>query len=73
MRTKKSGNTQFQPADFHRSSACGWAGSCVGVAVRGGIIAVTNTNDTRRRTVRFNKQEWSDFLAGVKNGEFEVK
>ena len=70
MKTK---SVRFTAGDFHKSSACGWAGSCVGVAVRGGVFAVTNTSDKRRRTVRFNKDEWHAFIAGVKAGEFEAK
>lgn len=70
MKEKK---TQFAVQEFVKSSACGWAGSCVGVAMKNGVIAVTNTTDPKRKTVFFTSEEWAAFIAGAKNGEFDVK
>jgi hypothetical protein len=36
-------------------------------------IMLRNTEDPRKTTVEFNHDEWSVFLAGVKDGEFDLK
>lgn len=57
---------------FRTSSRCG-TGGCVEVAPLpdGGAVV----RDTKDRTVglMFDGQEWADFVAGVKNGEFDFR
>ena len=58
---------QFQKSSF---SAHG-GGHCVGVACKNDMMLVINTN-TRESVARFTKEEWQAFVAGVKNGEFDI-
>ncbi|HZD14167.1 MAG TPA: DUF397 domain-containing protein [Pseudonocardiaceae bacterium] len=55
---------------FRTSTRCN-TGGCVEVAPLPGGGAVVR--DTKDRTVglMFDGQEWADFVAGVKNGEFD--
>jgi Domain of unknown function (DUF397) len=44
---------------------------CVAVAKSGGNVAVRNSADRKKTAVIFTEAEWKDFVAGVKNGEFD--
>lgn len=69
---KVSHRVRFKDKDFKKSSYTGtdrWA--CVEVAHREKVVAVRNTTDPRKTTVRFTEEEWNAFLKGVKNGEFD--
>lgn len=58
-----------------RKSTYSNSGSCVEVAVIDGAVKVRNSNDAdepQRPTVRFTDDEWRAFVAGVKNGEFDL-
>lgn len=58
--------------EFRTSSFCSW-GDCVEVGLRpDGTVAVRDTKDPERVTLSFTPEEWSAFVAGVKNGEFDV-
>jgi Domain of unknown function (DUF397) len=61
----------FHPTLAYRTSSRCSAGGCVEVASLpdGGAVV----RDTKDRTVglMFDGQEWADFVAGVKNGEFD--
>jgi ABC-type amino acid transport substrate-binding protein len=54
-----------------KSSFCS-GGSCVEVDMESipGTVHVFDENDN---LCVFSTQEWSDFIAGVKNGEFDIK
>lgn len=57
---------------FRRSSRCdGQQGTCgcVNVAIVREAVVVT---DEKGGTSVFDHQEWSDFIAGVKTGEFDL-
>lgn len=45
---------------------------CVKVAIRPEGIAVRDTKDSNKKTLFFKKNEWSAFVKGVKNGEFDI-
>lgn len=53
-----------------RSSFC-TIGDCVEVEFRGGLVWVTNSFSPAAALV-FTRDEWTAFLAGVRNGEFDV-
>jgi predicted secreted Zn-dependent protease len=59
---------------FKISSFCGKCNNCdcVGVALSDGKIHVTNTTTSNSPTATFTKEEWTAFIAGVKNGEFDI-
>ena len=58
--------------DFRISSFCS-GGGCVEVgSLPGGSVAVRDAKDPERRSsLVFTADEWSAFVAGVKNGEFD--
>ncbi len=58
-------------ATWIRSRACSTDG-CVEVARLGdGSVAVRDSKDVRKAPHVFDREEWSAFVAGVKNGEFD--
>lgn len=62
-----------QEPTFKISSACpNCSCGCVGVALSEGKILVTNTTTSNSPTATFTKEEWTAFIAGVKNGEFDI-
>lgn len=70
----------FNDNDFKTSSFSSGPGSlrpsgpgrCVSVAMKAGTIAVRDTKDVAKTTLSFTHEEWEAFVAGVKNGEFDV-
>ncbi len=57
--------------EFRTSSFCS-LGDCVEVGqLPGGAVAVRDSKD-RDRSLVFTSQEWSAFVAGVRNGEFDL-
>lgn len=52
---------------FRTGSSCSWAG-CVRVAFEGPIVEVV---DGAGSAATFTRQEWSEFVKGVKAGEFD--
>ena len=61
-------------AEWHKSSRSGGnGGDCVEVAGNlPGIVAVRDTKDPAGATLVFTHAEWRAFLAGVRDGEFDV-
>jgi uncharacterized protein DUF397 len=56
---------------FRRSSRCS-KGGCVEVApLPNGGAVVRDSKDRNREPLMFDGPEWGDFVAGVKNGEFD--
>ncbi len=54
-----------------RSRACSTDG-CVEVAhLADGSVAVRDSKDVRKAAHVFDRDEWSAFVTGVKNGEFD--
>jgi hypothetical protein len=59
-------------ARWIRSRACSASG-CVEVAhLSGGMVALRDSKDTRKTAHLFDRQEWAAFIAGAKNGEFDL-
>ncbi|QAZ66053.1 DUF397 domain-containing protein [Solidesulfovibrio carbinolicus] len=56
---------------FKISSFSGSGHNCVGVSINNDMISVINTN-TKDSIIDFTKDEWSAFIAGVKNSEFDL-
>ncbi|WP_433790966.1 DUF397 domain-containing protein [Actinoplanes sp. CA-252034] len=61
-------------ADWHKSTRSGGnGGDCVEVAVNlPGIVAIRDTKDPGGATLVFTRAEWAVFLAGVRDGEFDL-
>ena len=63
--------TQDSAAPYRTSSYCRDA-SCVEVAsLPNGDVYVRDSKDRAAPPHRFDAQEWSDFVRGVKAGEFD--
>lgn len=58
-------------ARWIRSRACSTDG-CVEVAhLADGSVAIRDSKDLRKAAHVFDQQEWSAFVAGIKNGDFD--
>ena len=59
-------------ASWITSRACN-SSACVQVAhLAGGMVAIRDSKDTTKPPHVFNGEEWSAFLTGVRNGEFDL-
>lgn len=62
----------FHSTPMYRTSSRCTKGGCVEVApLPGGGAVVRDTKDRAREPLMFDRQEWADFVSGVKNGEFD--
>ncbi len=61
-------------AVWHKSTRSGGnGGDCVEVAVNlPGIVAVRDTKDRDGAALVFTHSEWEAFVAGVRDGEFDI-
>lgn len=60
--------------NFKVSSDCGGCScGCVGVAIEDDGVYVTNTSIANSPITKFTHQEWAAFVAGAKNGEFDLR
>ena len=61
-------------AVWHKSTRSGGnGGDCVEVAVNlPGIVAVRDTKDRDGAALVFTHGEWEAFVAGVRDGEFDI-
>jgi hypothetical protein len=59
------------PLAWRSSSFCNNA-ACVEVAFFEGSVLVRDTKDPQREPLAYTSDEWRDFLAGVKSGEFDL-
>ena len=69
----KLGEIMFQDVEFRKASGSnnqhwGW---CVLVAEKNGAVAVRDSKDQSKTTLRFTIDEWHAFIKGVKAGEFD--
>ena len=55
---------------WHVSRLCD-GGACVGVARLGELVLVRNTNSPEGQVSEFTTDEWRQFLAGAKLGDFD--
>jgi hypothetical protein len=58
-------------AVWRKSSASGGNG-CVEVAVGFEVVGVRDTKDRLGPVLRFTPEEWAAFVAGVRDGEFDL-
>ncbi|MES2658034.1 MAG: DUF397 domain-containing protein [Verrucomicrobiota bacterium] len=63
----------IKDSDFTKSS---WSKNnpktCVAVAIKPDCVAVRDTKDPQNTTLLFTPDEWTAFIKGVKEGEFEL-
>jgi predicted secreted Zn-dependent protease len=57
--------------EWRKSTRCR-DGNCVEVALLEHQVAVRDSKDKRGPMLVFSSVEWQTFLAGVRNGEFEL-
>jgi len=65
----------FKDSDFVTAQGCNPPHpdlDCVAVAIKNGVVAVRSTHDKNKRTVRFHKDEWRNFIIAVKAGGFGI-
>lgn len=41
------------------------------VAIKSEGVAIRDSKDTHKQTLRFTLDEWNAFVKGIKNGEFD--
>ncbi|HST66853.1 MAG TPA: DUF397 domain-containing protein [Mycobacteriales bacterium] len=58
-------------AVWHKSSFSS-SGNCVEVALATDGVGVRDTKDREGPVLRFTRAEWDAFVAGVRNGEFDL-
>ncbi|MEU4158671.1 DUF397 domain-containing protein [Actinoplanes sp. NPDC026670] len=64
-------NTDTTAPQWRTSSKCS-NGTCVEVAFVGDTVLVRNSQRPTGPEISYTTQEWEDFLAGAKNGEFDL-
>lgn len=74
MKAKQGQSTRsaFADTDFKVSGWCGNRPKCVSVAVKSHGVAVRDTKDSSKTTLKFTRGEWKAFVKGVKAGEFDT-
>ena len=55
--------------DWRTSKSCA-GGNCVQVAAIDGSIAIRDSKDPHGPVLMYSAEEWRDFLAGAKGGDF---
>jgi hypothetical protein len=55
---------------WRRSERCTGEAACVEIAFAGDRVLVRNSQVPDGPTATFSRAEWSDFIAGVKDDEF---
>jgi hypothetical protein len=58
------------PLNWRRSRRCETA-NCVEAAAWGGGVAVRDSKDPDGPVLRFTMEEWTAFVAGVREGDFQ--
>jgi hypothetical protein len=59
-------------AAWHKSSRSSGNGNCVEVAIVDNAVAVRDTKDRNGPVLVFTAAEWSAFVSGAKDGEFDL-
>jgi Domain of unknown function (DUF397) len=68
----KAATIEINGVVYKKSSRSNSSQLCVGVAIKDDAVLVINTN-TRDLVLRFTREEWCAFVAGVKANEFDVE
>jgi hypothetical protein len=63
--------SDFSNAIWHKSARSGTSG-CVEVATLERVVGVRDSKDRQGPVLTFRFDEWEAFLAGVREGEFDV-
>jgi Domain of unknown function (DUF397) len=63
--------SDFSNAVWHKSTRSG-DGGCVEVATREPVVGVRDSKDRQGPVLVFRFDEWNAFLAGVRDGEFNI-
>ena len=61
----------LRDVDWVRSSFCE-TGSCVEAAFRGENVVLRNSKDSGGPILQFTNTEWTEFLDGARNEEFDA-
>jgi hypothetical protein len=64
-------NSELTKLSFRKSSACA-SSACVEVAIEKGRVHLRNSKSASK-TLMFDVDEWTAFVAGVRSGEFEAR
>ncbi len=59
-------------AAWHKSSRSSGNGNCVEVAILDDAVAVRDTKDRSGPVLVFTPAEWSAFVTGAKDGDFDL-
>ncbi len=67
-------DTTLEDINFKKSPMCHpkLLPPCVSVAIKGDVVAVRDTKDPTKNTLLFTHDEWNSFIAGVKQGAFDI-
>ncbi|MBV9447033.1 MAG: DUF397 domain-containing protein [Acidobacteriaceae bacterium] len=57
---------------WRKSSFSGSEANCVEAASADGVVLVRDTKDRHGQVHRFPADQWRAFVAGVRNGEFDL-
>ncbi len=71
MIESKGFHVDLTNAQWFKSSKSGGNDSCVEVAYVGGAIAVRDSKNPAGPALIYTPDEWTAFVAGVKDGEFD--
>jgi hypothetical protein len=63
-------DTTEDSIQWRKSSRCE-TGTCVEMAHIDGTVAIRDSKDSAGAVLIFSPEEWTAFVAGVRNGEFD--
>jgi Domain of unknown function (DUF397) len=61
-----------QTGRWRKSWVCGASPNCVEVALQTQAVVVRDSKDSAGPVLKFTVEEWAAFVAGVRNGQFDV-
>lgn len=70
--TKEGQSADFSKAKWFKSNHSNSLDCCVEVAFAGGLIGVRDSKNAKGPKLVFTKAEWKAFVAGAKDGEFDL-